>query len=139
MQKFTRLKQFVALLGFLLPAVWCGANDTYSMDGYSSIIIIKVGIVTTPCTDHWLFYYYGPDSNEPCISWEELNCYWANINAEVVNETAPLHYHSFYLSNIPYFEAEVKDEIVPEAYDTVSKLHNLKVTYSDYYWYNPSI
>lgn len=45
MQKFIRFKQFVALLGLLLPAVWCGANDTYSMDGYSSIIIIKVGDV----------------------------------------------------------------------------------------------
>ncbi|MBR6930914.1 MAG: DUF3244 domain-containing protein [Bacteroidales bacterium] len=45
MQKFIRLKQFVLLLGLLLPAVWCGANDTRSMDGYSSIIIIKVGDV----------------------------------------------------------------------------------------------
>ena len=38
MQKIN-LKQFVLLLGLLLPAVWCGANSTNSMDGLSHILI----------------------------------------------------------------------------------------------------
>ena len=38
MQKFN-LKQFVLLLGLLLPTLWCGANYTNSIDGLSHIII----------------------------------------------------------------------------------------------------
>lgn len=38
MQKLN-LKQFVLLLGLLLPMVWCGANETSSLDGFSHILI----------------------------------------------------------------------------------------------------
>jgi hypothetical protein len=47
MQKLN-LKQFVLLLGLLLPAVWCGANDTNSIDGYSQIFIKERGIQGMP-------------------------------------------------------------------------------------------
>lgn len=47
MQKLN-LKQFVLLLGLMLPAVWCGANDTNSIDGYSQIIIKEGGIQGMP-------------------------------------------------------------------------------------------
>lgn len=47
MQKLN-LKQFVLLLGLLLPAVWCGANSTYSMDGLSHIFIKEGNIHDAP-------------------------------------------------------------------------------------------
>lgn len=94
--------------------------------------------VTTLCTDHWLFYYVGPVTDEPCITWEELNCYWANINSEVVNPTAPLHYHTFMGFTSPYFEGCVEDYGI-EYNDIETKFHNFRVTYCDYYWYTPGI
>ena len=39
MQKIIKLKQFVLLLGLILPTIWCGANNSYSMDGHSNILI----------------------------------------------------------------------------------------------------
>ena len=35
--RHTKIKQFALLLGLLLPAVWCGANDNRMMDGFSNI------------------------------------------------------------------------------------------------------
>lgn len=97
-------------------------------------------IVTTPCTDHWLFYYVGPVTDEPCITWEELNCYWSNINSEVVNPTAPLHYHTSWMITAPYFEGLVEDRIIEGPNSNIeTKLHNFRVTYSEYYWYTPGI
>ena len=39
MQKLHRLKCFVLLVGFLMPAFWCGANILLNADGCSGIII----------------------------------------------------------------------------------------------------
>lgn len=47
MQKLN-LKQLVLLLGLLLSAVWCGANGTNSIDGYSQIFIKEGGIQGMP-------------------------------------------------------------------------------------------
>ena len=41
---FLRIKNFVLLLGFLLPTVWCGANGTLFFDGLSHIEI-KEGVL----------------------------------------------------------------------------------------------
>ena len=42
--RHVKIKQFILLLGLLLPTVWSGANGTISFDGYSHILI-KEGIV----------------------------------------------------------------------------------------------
>ena len=42
--RHTKIKQFILLLGLLLPTVWCGANGTISFDGLSHIEI-KEGVV----------------------------------------------------------------------------------------------
>ena len=42
--RHVKIKQFILLLGLLLPTVWCGANSTISLDG-NSHILIKEGIV----------------------------------------------------------------------------------------------
>lgn len=33
----TKIKQFILLLGFILPATWCGANGANTTDGFSHI------------------------------------------------------------------------------------------------------
>lgn len=42
--RHVKIKQFILLLGLLLPTVWSGANGTTSFDGLSHIEI-KEGIV----------------------------------------------------------------------------------------------
>ncbi len=88
------------------------------------------------CTEHWLFYYLDYDNIDPCITWEELNCYWANINAEVVDSNAPLHFITNLNMSIPYFEGIVQAWRIPESgYYTL--LHNFTVTYANYCWLGP--
>lgn len=88
------------------------------------------------CTEHWLFYYLDYYNIDPCITWEELNCYWANINAEVVEPLAPLHFITYLNMNIPYFEGVVHDWDIPES-DYRTLLHNFDVTYANYCWVGP--
>ena len=40
----SKIKQFILLLGLLLPTAWCGANDTRFFDGLSHIGI-KEGLL----------------------------------------------------------------------------------------------
>ena len=47
MQKFN-LKLFVLLLGLLLPIVWCNANETNKIDGFSHIQIKESGSHDAP-------------------------------------------------------------------------------------------
>lgn len=44
----TRTKQFVLLLGLLLPTAWCGANDISFNDGYSLIVIKEAQVEGIP-------------------------------------------------------------------------------------------
>lgn len=48
MQKIIKLKQFVLLLGLILPTIWCGANNSYSMDGHSNILIKEGNVQSSP-------------------------------------------------------------------------------------------
>ena len=44
----TKIKQFVLLLGFLLPAAWCGANSTHINDGFSHIAVKERAVQGAP-------------------------------------------------------------------------------------------
>ena len=44
----TKIKQFVLLLGLLLPAAWCGANSTHFNDGLGHIMIKESILQGTP-------------------------------------------------------------------------------------------
>ena len=48
MQKYFNLKHVILLLGLLLPAVWCGAFDLGSMDGFSNISIKEGNVQGIP-------------------------------------------------------------------------------------------
>ena len=45
---YKRIKQFVLLLGLMLPTAWCGANGTCSTDGYSHILVKDARVENTP-------------------------------------------------------------------------------------------
>ena len=44
----TRIKQFILLLGLLLPTAWCGAISTDSTDGHSHINVKGTNVQGTP-------------------------------------------------------------------------------------------
>ena len=48
MQKHFNLKHVVLLLGLLMPAVWCGAHNISSRDGYSHIMIKEGNVQGAP-------------------------------------------------------------------------------------------
>ena len=48
MQKHFNLKHVALLFGLLMPAVWCGAHGTISMDGYSQIAIKESDVQSNP-------------------------------------------------------------------------------------------
>ena len=105
MQKPFRLKQLVLLLGLLFPAVWCSADDTYSIstDDHSSITIKNGNVQGTPKgssiqateVDTWITYgyrHYDPvtgqfliytsfetDQDSVCLSHDEMEYYYQNI------------------------------------------------------------
>ena len=43
-----KIKQIVLLLGLMLPAAWCGANDICSIDGYETIPVKEANVQGTP-------------------------------------------------------------------------------------------
>ena len=44
----TTLKQFVLLLGLMLPAAWCGAIGTNQLDGHSPILVKEANVQSMP-------------------------------------------------------------------------------------------
>ena len=44
----TKIKQFVLLLGLLLPTAWCGANSTHINDGFSHIAVKERAVQDAP-------------------------------------------------------------------------------------------
>ena len=44
----TSFKQFVLLLGLLLPVAWCWANDSYATEGYDPIPVKETNVQGAP-------------------------------------------------------------------------------------------
>ena len=44
----SKIKQFILLLGLLLPTAWCGAHDTHFFDGLGHIMIKESILQGTP-------------------------------------------------------------------------------------------
>ena len=61
MQKFHFLKRFIPLLvfGTLLPTTWCGASDSFFVDGYTNINIKGSTVHDDPRTNSILAYIDG--------------------------------------------------------------------------------
>lgn len=78
---------------------------------------------TIQCADKWLFYDNSGSSTEPCVDYEEMNCYYFSIYDNIASSTAPLHYGP--TGNAPYIECTVMD-----TYDSDSaRVHAAIVVY----------
>lgn len=93
---------------------------------------------TNTCAPYWLFLFIGnTDEGEPCIPYDEMNCYWRSINRNIVSPNAPLHYSP--INNIPYHECTIVPIDYLAVYNendrgAVVKMHNALVTYANKAW-----
>lgn len=87
------------------------------------------------CAPTWLFLYEGqiPDSlSEPCISWDEMNCYWRSIRRNIVLPNAPLHYGP--ITHSPYHECCIIDRLDCRC---LRRMHCADVVYCYVIWSEP--
>lgn len=88
------------------------------------------------CSETWLFCVYGEYYPEPCIGYEEMNCYWRSIRRNITLSNAPLHYSPVYHS--PYHECNIEDRHLFGFNEKRSvRVHTANVTYCGTSWYNP--
>ena len=82
---------------------------------------------TLNCGHRWAFYAYVYGIEEPCITYDELNCYWNSYNKLFVLPNGPLHWGP--TSGSPYHECVVS---WAEFYQGrfVNKVHLVIVTYA---------
>lgn len=79
---------------------------------------------TLTCGHTWLFVYSGDD--DPCILYNEMNCYWNHIMNNVVSINGPLHYGP--KTGYPYYECMVDSKTIFDG-KRVVKMHILNVTH----------
>ena len=81
MQNHFNLKHVALLLGLLMPAVWCGAHGTISVDGYSQIFIQagnvqgipKGNTIQASLDGHWLTVTFTQDIGTLTMELEKVS------------------------------------------------------------------
>ena len=89
------------------------------------------------CAPTWLFLYEGqiPDTlPEPCIPWDEMNCYWRSIRRNITLPNAPLHYGP--RTHSPYHECTIVDRIDCRR---TRRMHIAEVVYCYVIWSEPTL
>lgn len=90
------------------------------------------------CAPTWLFYeedsIIGPNFVEPCILFDEMNCYWRSIRRNIVLPNAPLHFGPLYHS--PYHKCVISDKIFKRQ---TARVHLADVVYCYVFWEEPLI
>lgn len=90
------------------------------------------------CASTWLFYeedsIIGPDFVEPCIFYDEMNCYWRSIRRNIVLPNAPLHFGPLYHS--PYHKCIISDKLFKRQ---TARVHLADVVYCYVFWEEPVI
>ena len=82
---------------------------------------------TLTCGHRWLFYDYVYGDEEPCITYDEMNCYCRSINELVVSPNGALHWGLY--SGSPYYECTIKWEERHQG-RYYHKIHACIVTYA---------
>ena len=67
--RYTKIKQFILLLGLMMPTIWCDAIDTNFTDGHSHINVKESHVQGTPrgtsiqasLDGHWLTVTFTQD------------------------------------------------------------------------------
>lgn len=89
------------------------------------------------CAPRWLFYYEGEvpyGYPEPCIPWDEMNCYWRSIRRNIVLPNAPLHFGP--ISHAPYHRCIIIDRLY---HRQTRREHVAHVIYCYVSWEEPQI
>lgn len=84
------------------------------------------------CSDTWLFFQKGYFMEEPCIGYEEMNCYVHSIDRNIFFPNAPLHIGP--TTNSPYHECVVKDADMYFSTGEIGKVHYVVIKYCDLLW-----
>ena len=87
------------------------------------------------CAFTWLFLYEGPIDSielEPCIPFDEMNCYWRSIRRNITLPNAPLHYGP--RTHCPYHECTIIDRL---DHRHLRRMHVADVVYCYVIWPEP--
>ena len=92
------------------------------------------------CSNYWIFAYeaYAGDDRKPCIGYDEMNCYWRNLNRLLRSSTGPLHYSP--RLNSPYNQCElISRDLYPKTDQPFESVlvHLAKVRYCNVNWFIP--
>ncbi|MBQ8760113.1 MAG: hypothetical protein IJZ06_01670 [Bacteroidales bacterium] len=88
---------------------------------------------TLTCGHRWLFYECVYGDEEPCITFDEMNCYWQSNNELLVSTNGALHWGPY--SGSPYYECTI--EWKEYCYGRFCyKLHDCVVTYAKIFYGN---
>lgn len=87
---------------------------------------------TLTCGHNWLFYFIGDCSVDPCIMYDEMNCYWRSNERLFVSPDGALHWGLY--SGSPYHECIIEDGVHQLNDDCCIKLHLAYVTYAKIDW-----
>ena len=79
---------------------YCAYDDSFGLPGY-----IYHQDTTITCADRWLFCVFGEYDPEPCIGYEEMNCYYHSIRSNIEVPNAPLHWGP--RTGSPYHECRI--------------------------------
>ena len=98
---------------------------SYKSNNYNRFVYYSDTAMT--CGHDWLFKYVGDCDTEPCISMEEMNCYYQSNQRLLVSPNGVLHWGP--TSRSPYHECTIR-WIEKNYFDYCEKIHYNIVTYA---------
>lgn len=104
---------------------------SYKSNNYNRFVYYSDTMLN--CGHDWLFYYVGDCDVEPCISYEEMNCYWRSNKRLLVSPNGALHWGP--TSGSPYYECVIRT-LEKNFFDYCEKIHYAYTTYAKIDWYS---
>lgn len=90
---------------------------------------------TLTCPDYWLFLAFGEFDVEPCIHYNEMNCYYNSIYQKTEYPNGIFHYG---LKGSPYFECSITPWWLYGPGKRSVRLWTLEITYAHYVYLGTS-
>lgn len=91
------------------------------------------------CADFWLYWMSGEFTEEPCIYFDEMNCYWRSLRRNIVLPNARLHYGP--TTNSPYHECALHSYHLwgSNPLKRSVRMHAAAVVYCNISWSEPTL
>ena len=91
------------------------------------------------CANTWLYWQSGEFFVEPCIYFDEMNCYYCSINRNIARPDAPLHYGPE--TSSPYHECMIRSYHLwgPGTSKRSVRMHAAFVVYCNLVWSEPML